>query len=169
MYFHIILNIYVVDICVGEFIMRKVILYILIISVFVSLLTGCDPNTGRRPMDFPNTRWVSKNPDMFFEVPPTQDEAYRGPLHGGIIKDGETFELMIAFMWPGALVSFNDSSGFDLETRSLLPGINEINVRLFTGICTFGRNRLVVEIDNNDKGFLDDSVIRIVFRREDIE
>jgi len=34
------------------------------------LLSSCgvDFYHGRRPVDYPNTRWVSQEPDMFFEV-----------------------------------------------------------------------------------------------------
>ena len=48
--------------------MKKSVL-VLTVIITVSMLCSCaDFNAGKRPCDQNNTRWVSENPDIYFEV-----------------------------------------------------------------------------------------------------
>jgi hypothetical protein len=151
----------------------KIVVYILAVILVLTLLTSCDPFTGQRPYNYPNTRWVSEDPDMFFVVGEEQFTNQWGSFadvtHAQITKDGEVIELICSFAVSGALVLFYDVSGFDSETGKLIHAGSTSDITLFTGLCKFGPDKLVVTIRNNDKGFLDDSITEIVFVREDIE
>ena len=139
-------------------------------------ITGCDGPflEGRRPINYPNTRWVSQDPDIYFII---GDElgvngrgfSYAEVTYAQIVHNGKVFELKVGFTETGATVVFDDASGYESGTDRLLFGLNNSDVRLFTGLCRFSSNRLVVTISNNDKGFLDDSITEIIFIREDIE
>ena len=146
--------------------MRKLILLVCGVTMMMCFLSSCDPHTGRRPINYPNTRWVSENPDMFFEV--GEDIVGRQAVYAQITINGEIVEIMCSFEVSGALVYFSDPSGFDSETGFPLEGINSNDVELFRGLCKFGSKKLVVTIDKNEKGFLDDSITEIVFIREDL-
>jgi hypothetical protein len=146
----------------------KIVVYIFAVILALTLLTSCDPFTGQRPTNYPNTRWVSEDPDMFFVVGEEQSVNQWGSharvTHAQITKEGEVIELICRFAVSGALVLFYDVSARNIETGAIRG--SEL---LFSGLCKFGSDKLVVTIRNNDKGFLDDSITEIVFVREDIE
>ena len=44
---------------------------IVIVCFLIIIVTvACDPFSGSRPTNYPNDRWVSEDPDMYFEVGP---------------------------------------------------------------------------------------------------
>ena len=141
--------------------MKKRIIFVSI--VFLMFLTSCDPFTGQRPLDYPNTRWVAENPDMYFEV---GDE--RNVTYCQITIDGEPSEIICSFHISGKQVNFYDLSARILPTEEH-PYEGLIgNKVLFTGLCEFSPKKLIVRILDNEKGFLDDSIEEIVFIREDM-
>ena len=152
--------------------MRRILLLI-ICMVFVS---SCfvDFYMGKRPENYPNTRWVSENPDMYFEIGENinaerPNAAVIGAfVYSQIVIDGEIIELRIAFGTGSDFFAYNPA-GFDTVTGYALKGHLTNDYFLFGGLCKFSPNRLVVTIDRNDKGFLDESITEIIFIREDID
>ena len=127
---------------------------------------------GRRPINHPNTRWVSQEPSMFFEIGEKVRDGQFGPeaevVNAQIVIDGGIIELVVRFDDFGAGVVFYEPSVFDPETGRLPPGVRSIDVRLFSGWAVrFRSYMLVVRITNNERGFLCDSIEEIVFIRED--
>jgi hypothetical protein len=140
--------------------------WVLIVCAVITFLlpAGCDPFHGRRPIDYPNTRWVAENPELFFEVGTDNNVTY-----AQIITDDEEIELLCNFGISGALIFFYPLSALMPPTEAHPYGIIRGADMLFSGLCKFGKSKLIVTINNNDKGFLDDSITEIVFIREDIE
>ena len=145
--------------------MNNRIVEIVICAMFILLFsTGCVVHEGRRPIDFPNTRWVSQEPDMFFEVHNRGSVSY-----AQIIVNEEIIELMVDFAESGSSVLVRDLSGFDPDTGRMFPGLSTADVTIFIGLCRFSPDRVVITITQNPIGFLDDSIEKIIFYREDIE
>jgi len=144
--------------------MNKFFICISCMLLLLCFATACyiDVYEGKRPIDYPNTRWVSESPDMYFEVGDSWVDTY-----SQIVINDEVIELIINFD-PGALVFFDDPSGFDPNTGLIMPGVNSKENNFFSGLCRFRPDRMVVYSIRNDKGFLDDSIKEIVFIREDI-
>ena len=140
-----------------------------------SLLTGCvDLFSGRRPINYPNTRWVSQDPDMFFivgegkKVTDWSEAILAEVIYAQITIDGEVNEVFLGFDETGAGMFVYDLSVYDPETGWFIEGGLNLDAKLFSGLCKFSPNRLIVTITRNDKGFLDDSITEIIFIREDI-
>ena len=136
------------------------------IALTIALLTGCvDFYTGKRPIDYPNTRWVSENPDMYFEVGNSVSVEY-----AQIMMHGEVIELICGFDH-GVGITFYDVSAFIPADPSNPNDIDGVRFEgwLFMGLCEFSKDKLVAKITNNGKGFLDKSIKEITFLREDIQ
>ena len=152
--------------------MKKICFATPCIILIILLLTSCDPLLGQRPNNYPNTVWVSQEPDMFFIVGEAHTIGRWGvPFaeieYAQIVKNNEIIELLCG-LGSGSAIHFYDPSGYDPETGMLLDGISTGDTLLFTGLCKFGKYKLVVTVDINRKGFLDDSITEIIFIREDI-
>ena len=138
---------------------------ILILCLIIPLLSSCDPYPSKHhPITNPNTRWVSENPNMFFEI---DDFANPGDLiakvsYAQIIKDDEVIELILSFDYSGGSVIANELSA-RLPDGGILGGN-----ALFQGLCKSSAKKLVVTIERNDRGFLDESIKEITFVREDL-
>ena len=46
----------------------KAIIIVFALFLFVSILCGCDPYAGKRPPDYPSSKWVCQDPDIIFTV-----------------------------------------------------------------------------------------------------
>ena len=153
--------------------MKRLALVLHCVIVVMLLSSSCDVLTGRRPTNYPNTRWVSQDPDMYFVVGGLRNTDHMGVSHADvtyaqIVIDGEMIELRCWFAVSGSQIGFDDPSKLDPETGRSLKGLTSSDVQLFLGLCKFGPNEMVVTITHNDKGFLDDSITEIVFIREDL-
>ena len=148
--------------------MKKCLFLIPCTILLMVLLSNCTPYPSiYRPVNYPNTRWVSMNPDIFFEI--GEDKLSNGRAkYSQITVNGEVVELMCSFGQFGSHVTFSDPVGFDPETGLILHGFLTNDVTLLRGLCKFEPDRLVVTIEKNDKGILDNSITEIVFIREDI-
>ena len=154
--------------------MKRLALVLNCVIVMMLLLSSCDPQTGRRPTNYPNTRWVSQDPDMYFVVGGLRNTDHRGTPHADvtyaqIVIDGEIVEIACRFATSGSQIAFYEPSGFDPETGVQLAGIKTMDIILFIGLCKFRPDFIEVTITHNDKGFLDDSITEIVFIREDLD
>jgi len=134
------------------------LLMIILLAGIIMLSSGCDPFAGVRPINFPNTRWVSNEPDIFFEV-----DGIGRITYAQMTVDGEIIEMDV-FMraGDGSIVSF------------ILPPTSENRYNhsermLFIGAARFGEHRMILRIINNYQDLLDDSISEIIFVREDID
>jgi hypothetical protein len=133
----------------------KFLLTIIIASVGVAILSSCvDFYHGKRPIDYPNTRWVSQNPDIFFEV------GWCGRItYAQITVNGEVTEIDV-------IMGVGMGGGVDLR---LLPTERahlsySWEGRLIRGRAKFGEYKMVVSIiDNNSRGLIDGSITEIIF------
>ena len=155
--------------------MKRLIVCIFAILVLQMLFAGCDRYLYVRPDNYPNTRWVSENPDMYFEVG-------RGPIadvtYAQIIIDGEVIEMKVGFDVSNARVIYvSDPSYYDVEpelTGGVYSGSDPLfsQYQIFRGLYKFrpDPDRLIVyDIQRDREGFLDDSIEEIVFIRENIK
>ena len=131
--------------------MKKCFVITLPILIFV-LYSGCDMHSGKRPPDYHSTIWVSEDPEMWFEIGKFNEwGAYTSPekIFGYLILDGQNIEIEV-FFDRGSGVYFNPTSDFDKVTR---------------GRCTFGPDKLVVNIDKERDNFLNGRWEIITFYR----
>ena len=135
-------------------------------TVMCLLLWGCDIYHGQRPSDYKNTRWVSENPNIYFEVNEKFSEITGTITYGKIIIDGVTTEIAVDFgMEPVAefrpISSYKKGEGIDGHAW------------LFRGRCKYSPDKLVItKIVNNsryEESFLDESIRKITFIKEDID
>ena len=131
--------------------MKKAILICFIVLLCLSITScGVDFTEGKKPINYYSTTWISTDPDIWFAVQETRDWSCLGEVN----LDGVKTEIKVRFN-PGTSVYFRP---IDAEIG---------DDYLFLGTCKFGKEKLVVKITNNSKGFLDDSVKTITFERID--
>jgi len=144
--------------------MKRIKIFIITITLIgMTLLPNCfvDFYTGKRPIDYPNTRWVSENPDIYFEVTRNGEMTY-----GQITIDGDAIEIIVSFDY-GTGIDFYDLSAYTPPNESNRYGAIDGTNWLFWGSCKFGKDKLIVTIKKN-REFLDDSIKKIIFVREDL-
>ena len=135
--------------------MKRMVLCLIILVTGITLLSSCgvDFFSGKRPIDYDNTKWVSSEPDIWFTV---QDRISIGE----ITIDGVTTEIWVIFDF-GNGVSFR-------PPRTSENQLGYYNYGLFEGTCEFSKDRLIVTIADNKKNFLSDTIKEIIFVREDM-
>ena len=137
---------------------KKALIFVCIIMCF--LLQGCwggwtDINAGKRPTDQGYGRWVSENPNIYFEVSEKFLELTGFRTYGQMVIDGVTTEIVVYFDY-----------GTGMYVDELLSdGDREL---LFGGTCNFSPDKLVLSINNKIKGSLefDKSIKKITFIKE---
>jgi len=138
--------------------MKKSIAFFLSLIILI-LLSSCtaDFNRDRRPVAYPNTKWVSTNPDIYFKV----DKNIDNDNIGEIKINGKTITIKLIFdHGTGVYIVNNDVY---IKTSSTYDS------NLISGICKFSRTKLIVNIDKISKDiFIDPSIKEIIFTREDI-
>ena len=138
--------------------MKKVLILVLITGIWLSL-SGCNRDSiNYAPLNHENTRWVSKNPDIFFEVSEEFGELTGSRTYGQISIDGEITEIVVYFNHGIGIY------GTGMYVDELLPGGNR--ERLFSGMGKYYPGELVMNKINNEKGFLDKSIKKITFFME---
>ena len=148
--------------------MRRIVICIgLAFMLFVAVIGCIDMNSSIRPIAFPNTRWVSEEPDMFFEI--SDGEVYGREPYAQIIIDGEVIEFILEFDISGVGITFTELSALDPYTGTIRVTPHTRRTR---GMCRFSPDRLVVYdlgVRTGGAGFLDESITEIVFIREDMK
>jgi hypothetical protein len=129
--------------------MKKRWLFLIVLSL---VLSGCwNLYAGQRPDELGPARWVSENPDIWFEVFDEDPETGYVQPEGQLTYEGNTYAF---------LVMFDNSKGIVLQSKS-----ND-NIRsLFKGNCKFGPEKLIVTIIPVSDNVFDGKIKVITFIR----
>lgn len=101
---------------------------ILCLLCLAALLTGCDPAAGKRPVDYPNSRWVCQGPHIKIAV--DGKGRYTSTLVGA---DGEEKRFFLGFR-----------SGYGVDAYGKVVLSDE--TLLFRGDCKFSKDRFTIQI-----------------------
>jgi hypothetical protein len=77
--------------------MKKIALALILLTVATLLSCSFDLSAGKRPTDQLNTRWVSTDPDIYFEVSDKYEDITGSWTYGQINIDGVITEIMVGF------------------------------------------------------------------------
>ena len=124
-------------------------------SCFV--FTSCNPyalssTEKKAPYNFPNTKWTSTSPDMYFIV---DENGYN--VEGKIILEDEEIDFSIRFNnFRPEIYIYSGSRSASGEKYSL------------SAKCKFSVEKCIVTIDKKTDKIFDKSVKKITFIREDL-
>ena len=137
--------------------MKKKLFNIIILCCL--LLQGCvDFSSGKRPVDYINTKWTSEDPNIYFEVKEEFREIYGTVTYGKISTYNETIEIYVDFDYgKGIFIK-------KLESDNSFVDVDQI----LRGICHFGENKLIVKVIEKDEEWFDEDLEEITFVREDL-
>ena len=135
--------------------MRKIIVFIILL---LFTFTGCDPYAGKRPEDYPNTRWICKEPYVRIDI--SDEDGINNVVF--IDYNGEITKMVMLFL-PGSRVEFYRFDDYEEAINDSEITLN-MDVMMVYGDCKFGKRKFVVEIDESQ--FFDESVKVLVFYRE---
>jgi len=125
--------------------------YIITLLVFVILqttLVGCDVDIyhGRRPIDYPNTKWVCEEIDMYFTVSDTDE------IYGEITdKSGEIVKFTLLWSVGNPTVSVKSIDTY------------------FSAECDFGKKESTMNVTNINNSNFDYIPKESTFKRMDLE
>lgn len=137
-----------------------------VISVLLcaSLLIGCtslpfdirryipgnaDPWSGDRPTDYPNSRWESTAPAMWFAVPEEENEEGDISPAGEATLEGETIGFTMSFDRAISVFFYGDDG----------QGV------ILSGSCYFGENEMILEVDKDSDTLFHGAYDLITFTR----
>jgi hypothetical protein len=123
------------------------------------MLSACDVYAGRRPTDYKETKWVSADPNIYFEV--SESHNTTALTYGEIFANDTITEMYVLFDMGGR-------AEFTYLPDAKESGSTPRNM-IFRGRCKFGKDKLIVDILSNDAGLLADDVTQIKFVREPLE
>lgn len=131
--------------------MRKIIQSSLVM-VLILTFSGCvNLYNGRRPADYGPAIWISKNPDIWFEVPIIQDQNDRKESFAGQISfNDQTIQINVAFNYGNTVFFFKSTSDGGM---------------LLNGRCDFGSEKMIVKIDKKSDNLFGGFYDQIVFIR----
>lgn len=116
--------------------MRKLLLCIFSITLSL-ILVSCNMDNDVKPMNQLNTKWVSKNPDVFFTV--TKDKGYNVCV-GKLKTSQKNYSIMFDFD-EGREVNIIDYDIF--EKNNYLSTMEDLIAR---GDCKFSKDKCIVTI-----------------------
>lgn len=139
---------------VGVIIKRLIVIIIIILLslfvFFISIFHGsADLHNGERPDDYPNTKWISKTPYMYFDVVKS-DISDNYKCKGEFVNQNEE---VIEFV-----IDFDTACGVEMYKDKF--------ERIFTGQAQFYENKMVI---NNIKYYSKDfnkKYNKIVFEKQ---
>ena len=105
---------------------------------------------GSRPTDFPGTKWISEDPDIWFDVIVTNDDTGQRELQGVLNKDGILMNITLFINPNGTIFIFDASTG---------------KGRIMTGMCNFYPGKLIVEIDKTAVNIFEGKYDTITFKK----
>ena len=79
--------------------MKKACIFLALLMVLVCNMCACDYMAETLPTAYPETRWVSENPYMWFEVESEGEGSYHRRGYGCIdlYKNGDAINIMVGF------------------------------------------------------------------------
>jgi hypothetical protein len=131
--------------------MKKIILLL----IPIICLSGCniDYYAHKRPYAYPNTRWVSKNPDIHFEI--GEDEGY--DIVGKIKIDSKTTQIVVSFNHGKTVYFINpDLDGAGYFDDSVI----------ISGYCKFSKTKLIVKVNKEKDTVFFGQYDEFVFTKE---
>jgi hypothetical protein len=137
--------------CKAWYVFSGIFLFVCVaLIVWVDVFTPGNPYAGRRPADYPNTKWVSTDPDICFTV---DDE---GEVSGQLIINEKIINIKVQF------TRFEDVFFVEADKQ------DEFNTELYvlTGECKFRKKKMVVKVEQYYLNELED-VAEITFVRMD--
>ena len=87
---------------------RRMIVITILSACMIICFSGCDVHYGERPDDYPNTKWICKDPDIVFTV--SESEELYCEISGAPLKKG----LVLAFGFGAEFWIYDEVSGEDL-------------------------------------------------------
>ena len=156
--------------------MKRSLKLLTVLAVAMLLFNGCflvSFNRGKRPDDYPGTRWTCENYDIEFDAVDAKKhyieyrdgtvETYDGvttELIGEMVIDGQTVEIEIWIQWVGWMAVY---------LRNYDPSNpNRIEDALFCGDCSFRSDKWVVSVWDDDTKKIADLPDELVFIRSDL-
>lgn len=112
-----------------------------------ALLAGCDPAAGKRPVDYPNSRWVCEDPHI--EIVVDGKGRYTSTLIG---DDGEETRFFLGFR-----------SGYGVDAYVNSKEVLSSENCLFRGECKFSKEKCTIIL--SEGRLWDDGYARLVFKR----
>ncbi len=132
--------------------MKKVLIRLLILSVFLSLAGCIDQYAGKKPTDLGSAIWISEDPDIWFEVYEIAGDGYTAPT-GQLIYNDITYHFTVIF---------NNNTGVGFWTDE------NLTQRYFWGVCKFSSEKLTVKISLENDSMFNGQVREITFIRTEI-
>lgn len=131
----------------------KRIISVILLSVTILIFSGCILHQGERPTDYGPAKWISNDPNIWFEVLETDDKLGTNRMSpiGQIILGNRSIDFTMHFDG-GITVYFYNADG-----KSGL---------LFSGTCNFSIDNLIVKINKNKDTVFNGEIDQIVFKRE---
>jgi hypothetical protein len=129
----------------------------MVIVLAVVFCGGCNMSSDMSPSNFPGTVWVSDDQQIWFHVSAADEQS---DMKGRLVTNNREYDTIIYF-YHSSDIFFADVYSFEK---------NADGDDLLTGRCRFSRDRMVVNISDDDiNEVLDPSIKRIVFNRFDTE
>lgn len=112
---------------------KHIVFYLVSVNLICIFLSACIMNAyeGIRLMDFPLSKWVSKEPDIWFQIGENAEMGDR--YEGEMIINDEKVKIS---------TYFDPGRGISIYVKD-----PEDTYQILQGICTYGSERLVVKID----------------------
>jgi len=140
--------------------MKKRLFIVMIFLTVLVFCTGCIPS-GERPYYFPNTKWSSMSPDIWFDIEDGKRDDTYGYIYTGEIAIGDRIEkIIVNFHHYTENVSFDEASSYDDDGDEIIT--------FFKGKCKFHPEKLVVKIDKKTDTIFNGQYDTITFIREDL-
>lgn len=147
--------------------MRKRMIMFLVAYIGIILCVGCQnlPYNDVTPAAYDDTRWVSEEPNIWFENPEDRTDQY---LYGkAMTLDGE-IDIAVDFGWFDPTIYIyileqEEISSGDTETESG----NKLGDCIMTGICEYSEEYCAVRLEEDEWFDLVGEII--IFKSEPLE
>jgi hypothetical protein len=147
--------------------MKKYIIVTCICTIAL-LFAACDPYANKKPYNYKDTKWVSTDPDIYFEVSNKYYALTGTSTLGQLITNDVVTEIYVNFA-SGRYVVFEDLSARSSIGVDTVGNMIYSSREIFSGDAKFYKDKMILEITHNEAGLLPDDVKEITFVREPLE
>ena len=131
----------------------KITSWFLCFSFLCLNTTGCvDQFANKRPSSFPNTKWMSSDPNIYFSV--DEDNGCCGEME--TIQGVVAIELIFSQGPPQVGI-------YHKKERDYIVAGEEI----FSGTCRFGDSEFTININDDTTDIFGQNIKKIIFIKED--